>query len=259
MMKNTNLELIARYFRDEMTTKEKEVFKQKLAKDETLKAMFEEEKMLFTLFSEKKMQEEEKALYAKLFASQDTENLKNSIAKASKEYHKKTNAQVRQRKMIYTWSAVAAVVLLFVALNFYQRNNNSLDSIYNEAYTKTSFPQVISRSNDQEQLYNLAALFEQKKYNDIIKVLNETPLQSATVYIYKGMSYLALGKEENALAVFEKFTKTDFIDASKGYWFKLLVYLKTNNRQKAKQEANYIIKNKLYNYKEAKKVLEALN
>ncbi len=259
MIVDKNLELIARYFRDEMTIKEKEGFKQKLAKDETLKAMFEEEKMLFAIFSEENRQEEEKTLYTKLFASQDTNNLKNAIAKASKEYHKKTKFQVRQRKMIYTWSAVAAVVLLFVTLNFYQRNNNSLDSIYNEAYTKTSLPQVISRSNDKEDLHNIPVLFGQQKYNNILKVLNETSLRSATAYIYKGMSYLALGKEENALAVFEKFTKTDLIDAPKGHWFKLLVYLKANKKQNAKKEAQYIVKNKLYNYKEAKKVLAALD
>lgn len=259
MIVDKNLELIARYFRDEMTVEEKEGFKQKLAKDENLKAMFEEEKMLFALFSEGNKQEEEKTLYTKLFASKDTDNLKNTIAKASKEYHKKTNFQVRQRKMIYTWSAVAAVVLLFVTLNFYQRNKNSLDNIYSRGYAKTSLPQDISRSNGKEDLHNIPALFEQQKYNAIIKVLNETPLRSTTAYIYKGMSYLALGKEEKALAVFKKFTKTDLIDAPKGHWFKLLVYLKKNKKQNAKKEAQYIVKNKLYNYKEAKKVLDALD
>ncbi len=71
--------------------------------------------------------------------------------------------------------------------------------------------------------------------------------------MYIGASYEQLNENERALVSFDKLTQlTDFEEYSKGYWYKLLLYLKLNNRQKALEMKAIILENKNnYNYKKA--------
>ncbi len=99
-------------------------------------------------------------------------------------------------------------------------------------------------------------MFKNKEYKEAITTLttietNDEFYPYALLYI--GASYEQLNENERALVSFDKLTQlTDFEEYSKGYWYKLLLYLKLNNRQKALEMKAIILENKNnYNYKKA--------
>ncbi|MCH9661213.1 MAG: hypothetical protein K0U54_09910, partial [Bacteroidetes bacterium] len=55
------------------------------------------------------------------------------------------------------------------------------------------------------------------------------------VYLYSGMSHIALGDFESGHSDFDILIASNSLDASKGLWFKALAYLKANDTHKAKQ------------------------
>jgi tetratricopeptide (TPR) repeat protein len=74
--------------------------------------------------------------------------------------------------------------------------------------------------------------------------------------MYIGASYDKLNKNDNALIVFDKLSKSPNFDGySRGYWYKLLIYLKEDKRDKAIEIKNIILKNNYnFNYEKAKKI-----
>ena len=66
------------------------------------------------------------------------------------------------------------------------------------------------------------------------------------------------GNLENAKTTFDQLIESDLLDASKGYWYKALLFLKKGEEQEAKVILEKIKSESLYNSLKAGELLEEL-
>lgn len=123
-------------------------------------------------------------------------------------------------------------------------------------------PSLTSRS-DENQLAEGQKMFEQKKYQEsynLFKNYIENKDQTLpSLFIYAGLSALELNKYEEAVYYFDSLISSDAVDQSKGYWYKALVYLKQDRKNKAiPMLENILLDEGNYNFDEAKTILKKL-
>ena len=70
---------------------------------------------------------------------------------------------------------------------------------------------------------------------------------------------MELNQFQEAEKTLNSLISSNLIDAEKGYWFKSLLYLKSNQIEKVKATLSLIIKNSYFNNKKARELLESLN
>jgi hypothetical protein len=69
---------------------------------------------------------------------------------------------------------------------------------------------------------------------------------------------MELNQFQDAEKTLNSFIESDFVDAENGYWLKSLLYLKSEQIEKAKTTLSLIIKNAYFNYKKAEEVLKKI-
>ncbi len=105
--------------------------------------------------------------------------------------------------------------------------------------------------------------FSEKKYQETIILCNKVLQNSETIQpnllLYLGVSQLELSQYQDALSTFSILEKSNAIDFHKAFWYKSLVYLKQENKEKAIVELQKIKENPNYfNHSEAKKILRKI-
>ena len=70
---------------------------------------------------------------------------------------------------------------------------------------------------------------------------------------------MQMNKTDAAERTFMALTKSEFIDAEKGYWYLALLHLKNNEIELSKNILTKIVSESLYNKDKAKELLEDLN
>ena len=78
--------------------------------------------------------------------------------------------------------------------------------------------------------------------------------------MYKGAAYELTNKNDEAITAFnELIAQPNFEEHTKGYWYKLLVYLKLEDKENVEAMLAIILKDKAnHKYNEALKLAEAL-
>ncbi|WP_299442140.1 hypothetical protein [uncultured Aquimarina sp.] len=255
------------YLRDELSLEDKALFEQSLQKDPELLMEFKVHQELFAQMDESVWInesftpdiEEVKQVEA-YFRSAEAKKLKDTIAKAQANYQKKNNISFLKNRLFLPILAAASIAI-FVVLYTLNSNNSSQD-LYVGYSQWRDLPSLTSRS-DESQLAEGQRLFEQKKYKesytlfkDYVEGKNEI---SPPVLVYSGLSALELNKYKEAISYFDQLINSDTIDQSKGYWYKALVYLKQNKKQKTITILEEITTDKNnYNYQEALELLDKL-
>ena len=105
-----------------------------------------------------------------------------------------------------------------------------------------------------------------KLLNDLkieISTIEECELKNnssnSNLYLYLGISQMELNQFEESQKTLNSLINSNLIDSEKGYWFKGLLYLKSNRINKAKIMLQKIIDNSYYSHLKASEILIKLN
>ena len=192
--------------------------------------------------------------------SDETKALRSAINNASITFKKNEKKPKTFNLKKYSFLAVAALVILFLGLNFFGSNNN----LYQDYNSWEELPSLINRGEVQENiLQNAEAAFLNKEYskaNNLYKQYIDTTKEfNVTAYLYLGITDLELNNEAQALSSFNKIIESNSLDASKGHWYKALTYLKFEKNDLAIEQLELIVENSdNYNFSEAQLLLNKL-
>ena len=155
------------------------------------------------------------------------------------------------------------ITALLIAGNglFFTKTQTS-EELFDQYYRTEDLPSFRKRDSDTSTLQEAITFFNNKEYKEAITVFNAyTNAQgdaSLTIYVYTGISYAALGDEQQAVEAFDRLINSESIDRFKGLWFKALSQLKLGNKVRAR-EALVILKSKTsFKSKETEELLKQL-
>jgi len=190
--------------------------------------------------------------------------LKSNEAKELKQHLQDIHVEATQKpkyKKLWIPLAAAAVLLLFIGLMFFNEPSNS--DLYKSYYNEKDLPRLVARGTNTYLQTQGIISFQQKEYNSSIQQLTEYFIQekkpNISMYLYRGMAYLEMDDVENAILDFDRVINSDHLDSAKGLWFKGLLYLKTNEPQKAREVFRLIVLDSSnYKYTDSLAILKAL-
>lgn len=259
-------EEIDRYLKNIMSKEERIAFEKKMQSDFALKEDVTLYKSLQDSFNDNDWSSIDKSSNI-----EDFQSIKNRFK--SKEYqdiskniknveHLYSNKSKKKSNSNFYRLSIAATIVLFLAVGLpFLFNTNSLNDYYNDYEDWGDIPSVIEKGTENES-QKIEELYTSKKYETLIKLYESNNTKSYHNYslMQIGYIYFELGYTEKAIEVFDKLIATKKLSSSKGYWYKLLIYLKTENKEKAIQQLDIILKDKNnYKYNEAIEISKKLN
>ncbi len=189
-----------------------------------------------------------------LLKSETFQNISKNINTTSNQYFKERNRKKMPKKRLYYITAIAATLVLLIGLSTFLNTSNT--TLYKEYNTWNDLPSKIEKSDNQT--INIETYYNKKAYTKIIDLLIDKE-QNTHELIYLGASYFQLNKYKKAIEIFDKLIASNAIDNSKGYWYKMLIYLKQKDTQKTKELLATITQNKQnYNYQKAIEIIKKL-
>lgn len=192
--------------------------------------------------------------------SDDAKEIKNTIEITNSNYNKKAKPVKTIKLKLYSFIVVAASIILLIG--FYISNGNQ--NLYNNYNSWEELPSLIERgATENNLLQNAENTFIKQNYSEAnqlyTKYLSQNETTNYNIYLYLGITELELNQDKKALSTFNKIIESNSLDASKGYWYKALVYLKTKDSINAIKQLEIIVNNsENFKFAEAKKILEAL-
>ncbi|WP_459210818.1 hypothetical protein [Aquimarina rhabdastrellae] len=257
--------LIERFLRNELSEIESTDFLNKVDLDDDFRERFLIEKQLFESLNENewshvsKVDEKEFSEYDTLYNA-DAQRIKSVIHKATTAYDNKKKV----KRLVY-FSSAAAIVAFMILFNFYtDKNQLTTTQLYSEYVRIDELNSLVNRNTDAIAIKFVDAekQFKHKnykaaliKFDELLKLQNK----NSVLYIYKALTQLELDNPNAAIKTLDSLINSDLIDAEKGYWYKGLVYLKSNEIIKAEQVFTLITQKSYFKHKEAKDVLNQLD
>ncbi len=251
-------EIIESYLNDVMSKEERTAFEDKMQEDKALKEEVLICKALQESFNENdwhKLDRDEETLKTMKgnLRSSEFQNLSKMIRETEQTYLK-TKSRKPKLSRRYAYLGIAASIILFISIVFPFMFNNTLGDYYNEYEDWGDIPSMTEKG--AEGVLNIETLYASKKYGEIISYYETNTEATDVLEPYSlmkvGFSYFHNDQYKEALETFDVLIKLDSLESSRGYWYKLLVYLKEENAMKAKETLSIIISNKNnHNYKEA--------
>lgn len=268
------LEQAERYLDGKMTAEELKIFEKEIENNEELLNYIEVNKQMRLQYGEedwgfaKNTNESDKLKTLEaVFNSEDTKKTKDVISKASQSYFNNTEEITQGGKSgkykIYFTLTIAACIALMVGF-FITNQGQTTSEIYASYSSWSELPSLTERGESQNiLLYKGEQAFQAKNYKEaeiaFIEAIKKSNNFDANAMLYLGIAQLELNEYEAALSNFKKVTKSDSLDASKGYWYTGLTYLKQKAKVKAIETFELIAANATYyNNDKAKTILEAL-
>ncbi|NQY05641.1 MAG: hypothetical protein HRT68_05390 [Flavobacteriaceae bacterium] len=157
------------------------------------------------------------------------------------------------------WLTAACAVFLIAIASFFVFRSSSLNDYYNDYQNWNDLPSLTEKSDTNNSLVKAEQLFQEKNYSESIELLT-TIVESQEekhpyALIYLGVSQFELQQYEAAHQTFDRLINTNSIAQSRGYWYKLLIYLKTEDKEGANRMIDKILSDPMhYNYKEAEEL-----
>ncbi|EDP96288.1 tetratricopeptide repeat protein [Kordia algicida OT-1] len=260
---------IERYVKGEMTGIELKMFEDKLKGDATLRSELQLQIELsealgnqsdYSLFKQKLSREEINKLKTKL-RSKEYQGLSANIRNAEKVYFSEKE-NVKPIQKYYRYFAIAGMIVLFLSIYFIQMTSSYSD-YYEEYVDWTELPSFIEKGQQKDAFFKGEIAFKQEEYKEAAAFFEQVK-PSYELYVYSlqylGASYDKLGKNDKAIATFQKLADfDDSFESSKGTWYEAMIHLK----MEAKDKAIYLLNTHIedpdnYNYSEAKVLLRKL-
>ncbi|MEQ6123683.1 tetratricopeptide repeat protein [Pseudotenacibaculum sp. MALMAid0570] len=254
--------LIERFLNGELSKEERKSFLERVNSDVEFKEHVTLEKQLRESLDENSwsfLEEDdnpEVTEFEAIYKSEETQELKKTIAQAQDEYNK---TSVPKRKNWLAYSA-AASVLIFIAYNVFNLSPKSNDALFSSYLQGTDLLALVDRSDSINQLAKAQVFFDKKEYQKTIEILTQVvdTSKNGNVYLYLALSQIELQKYDEAEVTLNKLINSNLLDAQKGYWYKGLLYLKSDQTEKTKEELQIIIDSSYFKNKEAKKLIKKL-
>jgi tetratricopeptide (TPR) repeat protein len=194
--------------------------------------------------------------------------LKSDEAKALKASIKKVNDRFvkerpSNRKNYFSYLAIAATILVFVGYFVFNNSTSNLE-LYENYNSWQELPSLINRGDvDDTTLAEAENAFINKNYEKahlfFDAYIQNSYTVPATVLLYQGVVFLELNEYNNALTTFNELIESNSLDNSKGYWYKVLVYLKMDDKVNAIKQLEIITSNpENFKFVEAQELLEKL-
>ncbi|WP_130733830.1 tol-pal system YbgF family protein [Flavobacterium sp. J27] len=257
-------DLIDQYLKGTLSEAEKIAFENRMQEDQNLKEEVLIQKQLFAShdFNTKEVENDwytsELQLVKEKLKSDENKKLSDKIKRIGLEHTVPTlvTKKKRQPRFIYAIAATIAVTITTLMLFF---NKTSLPNYYEKEVNWNELPSFTVKSDVETTISEGEKQFREKKYKQAIKSF-ETIAPNDKWYpyalLYIGASYDQLNENENAIATFQKIAQlSDFMEHSKGYWYQLLLYLKTNDKANALEMKKIILENPSnYKYQETKEL-----
>jgi len=193
--------------------------------------------------------------------SEEGQELKETLRSVQLE-RRVPKLRSKRRRIIF--AAVAAVIIFLVsAIGLLFPSNQGAEKLYAEYYTTNDLPSVIRRGTSNTLLEKGAVAFQNENFADALAYFAEydasTEKPDMALYLYKGATLLELSNYYAAIQEFELAIDSESIDATKGFWFKAMAYLKSGDVDNAKYVLTDIAQHVwYYNHDKAKELLKKL-
>ncbi len=166
-------------------------------------------------------------------------------------------------KIKYLYYASAAMIVFMVSI-FTYNTSQSLDSYYTSYANWEELPSFVEKGNTKTEFVVGETYFKKGNYTKAIESFNLVDTKSKYYpysLMYLGAAYELINKDEVALQTFDKLINLKYSEENtKGYWYKLLIYLKINNKEKSLEVLHKISENKgNYKYETSQKLLKQIN
>ncbi|NJK86724.1 MAG: tetratricopeptide repeat protein [Bacteroidales bacterium] len=176
------------------------------------------------------------------------------------------NKTIEKKRYIRIFIAAAAVALLLILVgvplyrNINPATEGELFAEFYEPFEDKSAGQFLIEENS---LYEAKNRYKNGDYENALRIFSTLPdaiVIKAEKLFYSGLIYMELGQYNNAITQFERLLEQSDASLLHGHvkWYLGLCYLKTSHSDKAKKMFSDIEKNKLYNYRNASKLLKKM-
>ncbi|MFY7670127.1 tetratricopeptide repeat protein [Tenacibaculum sp. MEBiC06402] len=261
--------LIEQFLRNELSENERQEFLERVKNDTNFRETYLLEKQLFESLNEndwsfaENVNEKELNDYAAVFKSDEIQNLKK-VLKNTKD-KQNDGKQMNRGRIISLFSSLAAAVVIAIFVFKPMLSPSVLDtnSLYINYSDFNNLPSFTERGIDDTNnlLVDGEKFFKQKKYKEAVVIFDEFLKENKSesgAYIYNALAQTELKNFDEAIEILDVLKKSDLIDAEKAYWYMSLVYLKSNQTEKAEKELQYIINNSLFNKPKAEELISKL-
>ena len=255
------------YFDGEMTPKQLEEFEAEIQTNAELSSYIATAKAADAFLSEqdwvlttdtKAVQEQSKA-----FLKEDVQE----FARITGNFIKQKNGQPKRRSFDWgvKWiTAISAVlVVAFIYSQFFA--TLSLPTLYDQQVNWNELPSFTTKSGSRNNpLIELEKAFQAQNYKQTITlsqgILDTVSTPNTSVLLYMGAAQLELDQYAQALASFNKVSRSESLDAHMGYWYTAMVFLKQGNKNQAIRALKRVESDSTnYKYKQALELLEQLD
>ncbi|HEY0652589.1 MAG TPA: tetratricopeptide repeat protein [Chryseosolibacter sp.] len=214
-----NIELIERYFDDEMTEAEKNDFQQQLKSDRELKHMYDREHLLINT--------------VRFGAAKSHLDFLKELEKSLPEI------TVETKRSNWPYYAVAASVVLLVVTGIYLFTDNEPNpsALYAEYYTP--FPNVWEPTvRGSETVTQRSLAFQKYEEGDYLQAVDLfkallAEKREPEILLLLGNANLSLGNTTEARENFNEVLRSSSTIAAPAQWYLALSYLKDNQRTEA--------------------------
>lgn len=262
---NTYLEVYS-YLNNDLSGDELLLFEKKLSNDNELQETVSVLKKMEIIYSPEDW----------LIFDGDKSKLKEAVSKFRNEdvraFSKKirdSEAQYKQKpkysiKRIVLYASSIAAIGIFMLSGYFFNNKESSQDLYEHYYKVDDLPSFISKNDRLNTLTEAEVLFKEKKYSKALTLFKSIKNDEISIVQPKLLIYLALTEAEHnnynvAINYLTELEKSDAIDNHKAYWFKTMLYLKQDDKEKAIFFLKLTTQNEYYfNYEKAISLLKTL-
>jgi len=259
------LEKIDKYITGKLKGSELKIFEKQLKESKHLQEEVILQKQLISIVGQQKwhtlsddIKNEELQKIKEKLRSEEYQLLSKKIRDIGNLHvEKKTRFKIK-----YLYYVGAAVVVLMASI-FTFNTNQSLDDYYTSYANWEELPSFIEKGAAKNNFIIGETYFKKENYAKAIESFNLVDTKNELYpysLMYIGAAYELVNKNEAALQAFDKLINLkSFDENTKGYWYKMLIYLKLNNKAKALEMINMISEDKgNYKYEVSQKLLKQI-
>ncbi|MDC7996676.1 anti-sigma factor family protein [Gilvibacter sediminis] len=260
-MTNQDLKEISALLRGELSAEEAQSLQNRLEADPELMENYLLEKQQFTALDESQWLKANTADkdFKKFHNAAQSDAVKNLNQHLETRKHSPTKVVPLYQRTYFKWVAAVAVIALVIS-GILLGGQDDPQTLYAQYIDMDDVPTLTVRS-DRDSIYGiLENQFQNGNYQEFLSNLkeNDTLPANASLLLYEGLAYNELNDAPKAIETFDELIASDLIDAPRGYWFKALALIKSEDVNEAKTVLEFIVNNNLYNADKAKELLSDL-
>lgn len=261
-MKEQDEKLIHKYLREELNSQEIEILNHKIDSDNEFKKRFDLELNLYDALDEnswsfiRNTNSIEIKNLQSLFRGEESRILTNKIIEAQAAYYRKSNTK---RK----WIAYSIIAAVFIAINTIILWPNKLTNqdLYSEYLRTEDLIELVDRGRSDSIFSSSQKAFNRDDFSKVIELLSPEIENSTNgnIYIYLAIAHMERSDYLAADKILDLLINSELLDSQKGYWYRSLLYIKSDRINDAKKVLKIIIDQNYYNRDNALELLDRID